>query len=73
MLERESPHMWKWGQGLGERIPSILPTEHRAQCMAGSHNPAILTKAEIKSQMLNQLSHSGTSWNERFLMLFQNK
>jgi len=37
-----------------------LPTECRAQSRAWSHNPEIMTWAEIKSQMLNWLSHPST-------------
>ena len=48
------------GRGRGrERIPSILCTEHGAQCGASSRNPEIMTWADIKSQMLNFLSHPG--------------
>ena len=42
-------------EGEGERILSRFHT----QCGAGSHNPEIMTWLEIKSQMLNWLSHPG--------------
>ena len=34
--------------------------QHRAQRGAQFHNAGIMTWAEIKSQMLNQLNHPGT-------------
>ena len=42
-----------------ERIPSRLPTEHRAQCRAQPHVPGIMTWVETKLRMLNWLSHPG--------------
>ena len=49
----------RWGGSAGERNSSKLPTEYRARCGSGSHNPEIMTWAEIKSGMLNRLSHPG--------------
>ena len=43
------------------RIPSRLPTEHRAHPRAWSMNPKVMTWAEIKSQMFNQLNYSSNS------------
>ena len=43
----------------GERISSRLPTECGAWHGAWSHDPEIMTWAEIKSWMLNRLSHPG--------------
>ena len=40
-------------------ILSRLPTEHGAQPGAWSRNPEIMTWAEIRSRMLNWLSHPG--------------
>lgn len=53
-----------------EGISSRLPTEHRSGYKAQSHDPEIMTQAEIKSQMLNRLSHSGTPPHPLFLLLF---
>ena len=41
-----------------ERLSSWLPNEQRAPCGTQSQDPE--TWAEIKSQMLNQLSHQGS-------------
>ena len=54
--ERENERAWVGGR---DRGTSRLPTEYWAQHGAWSHNPEIMTWAEIKSQMLNQLSHPG--------------
>ena len=49
------------GKGRGrERILSKLHAQHRAQSGVPSHGREIMTGAEIKSWMLNQLSHPGT-------------
>ena len=58
--------MWVWvaggyrGRG-GQRILSKLYARHRAQHWARSCHPEIMPRADIKSQTLNPLSHSGTS------------
>ena len=44
-------------EGEGERIPSRLSTEWGVQHRATSQDPELMTRAEIKSQMLNRLSH----------------
>ena len=60
-LERE--HTWAGvgrAEGGGERESQAdAPTKHRAQCRAWSHDPGIMTWAEINSQMLNWPSHPG--------------
>ena len=47
---------------------SRLPTEHRAQHGTQSQDPEIMTWAEIKSQLLNWLSHEGTLLPVNFLL-----
>ena len=42
-----------------ERLPSRLHAQRRAWHGARSHNPETITWAEIKSRMLNWLSHPG--------------
>ena len=54
--ESESEHTRKKGRGR-ERILSRLHAQCRAWCRAQSHEPGIVTWAEIKSQTLNWLSH----------------
>ena len=56
--ERESEQNWGWGQRGRERISSRLRTVS-AEPDTGIHlmNHEIKTWAEIKSQMVNQLSH----------------
>ena len=49
----------KEGEGERERILSRLHAQGRVQCGAWSHNPGIMTWAEIKSRTLSWLSHSG--------------
>jgi len=64
ILEREESmhvHVFR-GRGRGrkrERISSICPTERGAQHRAQSHDPEIITRAEIKSWVLHQPSHPG--------------
>ena len=49
------------GKGEGERISQACSNiQHRAQCKAWSQDPEIMIWAEIKSWMLNQVSHPGT-------------
>ena len=59
------------------RETSKLCAEHGAQCRAWSHNPSITTGAEIKNQILNWLSHSGTpnvySWKFIMSIIFLKK
>ena len=43
-----------------EKIPSRIHTQHGAQHEAQSHDPGIVTWAEIKSGMLNPQTHRGT-------------
>ena len=57
LREGESVHLSR-GRGR-ERIRSRFSTEYRARHRAQSHDPEILTRAEIKSQMLYPLSHLG--------------
>jgi len=45
-----------------EREISRLRTERRAQCGAQSHNPEIMTWAEIKSQMFNWVTQASLSF-----------
>ena len=45
-----------------------LPTEHRVQRGAQSQDPEIMTWAEIKCQLLNQLSHPGNPKVDTFEM-----
>ena len=59
----ERIHTWAvGGGGRGERRGKRdrLHAERGAQCGAQSHNPEIMTRAEIKSQTFNQLNHPGT-------------
>ena len=57
----------------GEKILSRLHAQHRAQRGTWSHDPGIMTWAEIKSWTLNQLSYPGIplfyfySWEKRNL------
>ena len=53
-----------------ERMSSRLHAQHRALYGAGSHNPEIMTWAETKSQMPNQLSHPGAPQNKSFFKRF---
>ena len=39
-----------------ETIPSRLHAQHEAQHRAQSHNPEIMTPAEIKSQVFNRVT-----------------
>ena len=41
------------GGGEAEGENPRLPAEHGAQCRAHSHDPEIMTRARIASQMLN--------------------
>ena len=50
-----------------ERILSRLHSWNGVWCRAQSHNPEIMTWAEIKSRTLNWLSHPGTSLMWYFL------
>ena len=60
IYETESKQTGERGRGKGrERILSRLYAQPGAQHWAGSHAPGIMTWAEIKSQMLNWLSHQG--------------
>ena len=55
--------MWATGVGAegGRENPKPPPCyQHRAQCRTRSHDPQIVTWAEIKSRTLNWLSHPGT-------------
>ena len=45
--------------GEGENLP-LTPAKHGVWCEAWSHNPEATTWVEIKSRMLNGLSHPGT-------------
>ena len=57
---RARTHKWGRGRERGrERIPSKICAEHGAWHRARSHNLEIMTLADIKSQMLNWLSHPG--------------
>ena len=47
-----------------ERISRRLHAQHRAPHGAWSHDPGVVTWAEIKSQMLNWLSHPGAPRRE---------
>ena len=47
------------GEGEKERILSRFHSQHGVQCRAQSHDPGIMTWAEIMNQRLNQLSHPG--------------
>ena len=51
-LEREREHEWELGGGR-ERILSRLYPQLKAKREAQSHHPEIMTRAKIKSQMLN--------------------
>ena len=44
-----------------ERILSRLPTEQGAQHGAPFQDPEIMTQTKIKSQLLNQQNHPGSS------------
>ena len=58
--ERERASGWAGGtEGGGERILSILHAQNRASLGAQSHDHEIMTWAEIKSWLLDQLSHLG--------------
>lgn len=46
------------GEGEKESL-STFPAEHRARHGSQSHDPEVMTWAEIKSQSLNRLSHPG--------------
>ena len=57
--------MQAWDGGTeeeGETVLSRLRIEHETGCGAQSHDPEIMTWAETKSQMLNQLCHPGTPY-----------
>ena len=47
-------------EGVGERIPTRLLAVSGEPHKAQSHNLEIMTLAEIKSPVLNPLSHPGT-------------
>ena len=67
---REREH---WGRGRGrgrEKILSRLPTEHGAWCGVPSHNHELMTWAETKNQMFNQLSHPDAFSFPFFLKIF---
>ena len=49
------------------RISSRLHAQCGAQCGAQTHDPEIVTQAEIKSQMLKWLSHPGSPRQEKIL------
>ena len=69
--EREREHAQaREGQRERDRISSSLHTKHRARHGARSHDPGIMTWAEIKSRALNQLSHPGTHISSVFILLF---
>lgn len=59
MRERERMRENEQGKGQRERISGWLPALCRTQCGALSHDPGI----EIKSGMINGLSHPGTQIN----------
>ena len=60
---RESKREWvgEEPKAEGKRISRRLPAEHRAWNRAQSHDPEIMTWAEIKSWMLNWQSHPNSS------------
>ena len=64
--ERESIHVHgqteeEQGERKRENPKHPLQCQHRAKCGTWSHDPEIMTFAEIKSQTLNGLSHLGSS------------
>ena len=62
ILGREIERVCEWGEGTEgkrERNLSRLYTQYGAQYGARSHDPGIMTLAEIMSQTLNPLNHSG--------------
>ena len=63
LRERESR-----GRNIGT---SRFPTKHEAWCGTWPHDPEIITWAEIKSQMLDQLSHPGTARAFLVMILIQ--
>ena len=56
ILERK--RAWVRGEVEGVNLKHISYWAQGAQHWAWSHNPEIMTWAEIKSQMLNQLNHT---------------
>ena len=72
-LEREYVQVREMGKGRErerererERISSRLHTQHGAQCRAQSHNPGIMTWADIKSRTVNH--HPGAPNSPFFLI-----
>ena len=67
---QEWVHTWvwvRWGRNR-ERILSRLHAQHRAWCRAWSHDPDVMTWAEIKSWTLNQLSHPSAPKRKTILL-----
>ena len=60
-LYQPPPFFWEreWAQVRARERENLQQAGHRAWCGAWSHNPEIMTWAEIKSQALNQLNHPG--------------
>ena len=62
-IPRECMHIHAWGrEGAGggrEKIPSSLHASAEPDTGLPSHDHEMMTRAGIKSQMLNQLSHPG--------------
>jgi len=59
---KDRPKAWDGGGGCRRGKQSLKQTPHPAQSQPGaqSHNPENMTRAEIKSWMLNRLNHPGT-------------
>ena len=53
----------------GETESQVDCAEHGAPYGARSHDPEITTHADIKSQMLNRLSHPGASLFNRLFLI----
>ena len=63
LRDRERDREREWGRGAEGETERILSRSHaqcRGWCGAWSHDPGIITWAEIKSWMLNWLTHPGT-------------
>ena len=70
---REQERVWAGERDSGrDTILSRLLAQHGAQGRAWSHDPGIMTWTEIKSQVLNQLSHPSTPISSVFLCIEMN-
>ena len=51
------------GRSRGKESSSSLPSEHRTQCRAQSYNPEIITRAEIKPDLISHFKYGEAKRN----------